>query len=410
MQITTLAKESRDVSSFRIPQFEIKIEGAGLPRNVLRDVIEVTYRDSVTELDSFELVLNNWDSAGRKFKYVGSETAADLEGNTEDSQRFKLFEPCGKQVEVKLGYMGAMRTMLTGTFTTIEPTFPSNSAPLLAIRGLNALHQLRRKPYTWSWEEKTDSEIAQNLATLTDEDTSKERFPLPIVIDDQAVQREPRLPYVAQQNQTDLDFLFHRALERGYVMYVLEAEPDRGLERRLYFGPSQAGEGVTRRNVLFELEWGRSLIEFRPTLTTANQVKSVTVNGWDRTKKEAIEVTVDLNDPELNRNQDLYRLLQSCDPREDIVVNEPVFTEDEARQRARAILSDRQKGMVQAKGKTVGLPDLRAGQLVNIAGVGARFGGTYFILETVHTFNDSGYITEFTCRRESDNNNGGANG
>ncbi len=408
MEALALVRESPLKGGFRVPQFEVKIEGAGLPRDVLRDVLQVTYRDNVAELDNFEMKVNNWDPRTRRFKYVGSETAADLEQNTPESQRFKLFEPCGKEIRVKMGYLGETQTMLTGSVTTMEPEFPSNGAPTLTVRGLNILHQLRRKPYTWSWENKTDSEIAENLATLRDKETSNKRFPLPIEIDSSAKAREPRLPYVAQQNQTDIDFLFSRARERGYVVFVLEADAERNKPRRLYFGPSQGGQNAALRNVMYELEWGRALVEFKPTLTTANQVKSVTVHGWNRATKEAIEVKVDLDDPELNRNQDLYRLIDACDPREDIVVNEPVFTEDQARRRARAILMERQKGMVQASATTVGLPDLRAGQLVNIVGLGARFSGTYFITDTTHTLGDSGYTTQFNCRREDAGSTGGA--
>jgi phage protein D len=160
--------------------------------------------------------------------------------------------------------------------------------------------------------------------------------------------------------------------------------------------------------VTFELEWGRSLIEFKPTLTTANQVRSVTVRGWDRNRKKAIEAKVDLDDPTMNQNRDMYRLLDACDPHEDIVVNEPVFTEDQARQRARALLQERQRNMVQASVTTVGLPDLRAGQLVDIVGLGARFSGTYFITDTTHTINDNGYTTQFNCRREDAGPGGGA--
>src|SRR5205807_7888664 len=101
--------------------------------------------------------------------------------------------------------------------------------------------------------------------------------------------------------------------------------------------------------------WGRALLEFKPTLTTANQVRSVTVRGWDRAAKKPIEEKVDLEDPELNRNRDLYRLLKRCDPHEDIVVNEPVFTKDHAKKRARALLQERQKVMVTAGATTVGL-------------------------------------------------------
>ena len=40
-----------------------------------------------------------------------------------------------------MGYLGDLRVMLKGTFTTMEPNFPQSGAPTLAVRGLNALHQ-----------------------------------------------------------------------------------------------------------------------------------------------------------------------------------------------------------------------------------------------------------------------------
>jgi phage protein D len=403
MEILSLVDESRETGGFYVPRFEVKIEGAGLPRDVLRDVLQLTYHDSVSELDGFEMVVTNWDAGTREFKYVGSEKPNDLTGDDARARRFKLFEPCNKQVSVRMGYRDGLRTMLTGTVTTMEPNFPSSGGPTLTVRGLNVLHELRRKPYTWAWENKTDSEIAQALATLTDDETHNKRFPLPVEIDSKAKNAEPRLPYIAQQNQTDIDFLFSRARERGYVMFIIEEQKLKNgtvRPRRLYFGPSHGGQGVVLRDVIYELEWGRALIEFKPTLTTANQVRSVTVRGWDRAAKKAIEEKVDLDDPELNRNKDLHHLLERCDPHEDVVVNEPMFTKEQAKARARALLQDRQKAMVTASGTTVGLPDMRAGQLVSIKGLGARFDGVYFITDTTHSIGDSGYTTQFNCRRE----------
>jgi len=60
------------------------------------------------------------------------------------------------------------------------------------------------------------------------------------------------------------------------------------------------------------------------------------------------------------------------------VVDEPVFTPAQARERATAILLDRHKEMVKASVTCVGLPDLRAGQRVRIEGVGARFSGGWW--------------------------------
>ena len=37
---------------------------------------------------------------------------------------------------------------------------------------------------------------------------------------------------------------------------------------------------------------------------------------------------------------------------------------------------------------------------MNIDGVGTRFSGRYFVTSTTHTIGDSGYTTQFECRRE----------
>ena len=58
--------------------------------------------------------------------------------------------------------------------------------------------------------------------------------------------------------------------------------------------------------------------------------------------------------------------------------------------------------MVTADVKVVGLPDLRAGQIVVITKLGARLSGKYFVTRTSHTIDDSGYITTFSCRREGE--------
>jgi phage protein D len=406
MAVVSLDRESRSERAFFSPRFLIKIEGVGLPRDIARDVVSVTYKDDVTSIDSFELTLNNWDAARTAHKYVGSETQADLDDATEASRLYKVFEPCDKSASVSMGYADKdelLRLMVVGNFTTLEPSWPSGGPPTLTVRGLNVLHQLRTKQYTEPWPNKSDSQIAEEIARKVDKETGKKRFPLPIVIDAKAKAREPVLDMVSQKNQYDIDFLFQRARERGYVLFVQEQDREvRGSKKRLYFGPSQ-GQGVPGlRDVTFELVWGRSLVDFKPTLTTANQVRSVTVKGWNRRTKVAIKEKADLDSGDVTCNRDLHRLLKQCDPRDEVVVDEPVFDQRQARRRAVAILEDRLKEIVKASGTTVGLPDLRAGRLVRIGGVGSRFSGTYFVTDTTHTIGDTGYTTKFNARREND--------
>jgi phage protein D len=405
MSVVTLDVESQSQGGFRVPQFELRIKGVGLPRDVLRDVIKITYKDNVKEIDSFEMTVNNWDPSTRQFKYVGSETAESLKQDTPQTRLHRLFEPCGKSADLRMGYGGNLTVMLTGNFTTMEPNFPSGGAPTLTVRGLNVLHKLRTKQFTYAWVDKTPSEIAENLATLHDPNDKKtKRFPLPIVTDPTAKGQEEKLHYTSETNQYDIDFLLNLARQHGYVVFVLEGDPTaKGVksQRRLYFGPSQGGQGAGLRAVTFQLDYGKSLVDFKPTLTTANQIKSVTVNGWDRKANKPIKETISIDDPKLKLNKDLHELItEKCDAREEEVVDEPVFTAGEAKQRARAILSDRAKEMVKAAGTSVGLPDLRAGQRVQIGGLGARFSGTYFITDTTHSIDDSGYLTRFNARRE----------
>ena len=403
MGVVSLAEESRQQGNFYVPQFEIRIKGVGLPRDVLRDVTQITYKDNIKEIDNFEITVNNWDTVTKTFKYVGAETADTVSRN----DLFRLFEPCNKEVEVWMGYLGDLRLMLKGTFTTMEPNFPSGGAPTLTVRGLNVLHQLRTKQYTYAWTKQTESQIAESLGTLPDPEDKKKkkkRFPLPVEIDPTVIRKEEQLEYVAQNNQYDIEFLLARARRIGYVVFIKEEEKKNGRvvkPRRLFFGPSDSDhQGL--RLVTFELKWGQSLIDFKPTLTTANQIRSVTVNGWNRSTRQPITGKASRDDKNLKGkvNDDLDKILKGCDAREEQVVDEPVFTKKQADERALAILLDRGKDLVKASGTCVGLPDLRAGQHVRIAGLGMRFSGEYFVTDTMHTINDSGYITKFTARRE----------
>ena len=395
-QTFTMTQESLDQGNFYVPQFEVRIEGVGLPRDVLRDVREVSYHDDINEVDGFQITVNNWDPDTRTYKYIGSETPASLNGSSEESVRQRLFDPCNKEVELWMGYPGKMQLMMKGIFTTLTPNFPSSGGPTLTVDALNLLHRFRGEKHTKVFDQnKTASQIAAQF-TLTNPATHTE---LHVVIDSTSQQQEPPLPYVLQDAQYDLTFLMALARKNGYVLLLREEIDDEQgnviTPAQLYFGPSN-GSGLRQATV--ELGWGKSLMEFKPTLTTANQIKSVTVHGWNRDTKSPISQTANLSD--LNLNQDLKDLLNTCDPHEDQVVSEPVFTDGQALARARDILANRFRDMVTCSATTVGVPDIRAGRNVIITGAGSRFNGNYFVTQTTHSIGESGYTTTFNARRE----------
>jgi len=393
--LPVLGEEARPENRhFYAPAFQVRIDGENLPKNVLRDVTELKYIDGLTEIDRFEITVNNWDPDKRKFKFIGSEPDNYMTGGDAETRLYRLFQPCEKTVEVKFGYADNLLTMMLGNFTMMEPHFPTSAAPTLTVTGLNVLHQLRRKKYTTAWTGRTPSWIARNIATLRD--GGKARFPLPIVVNGEAESAEPVLEYVSQTNQYDVDFLLNLARQHGYELVVQEADKDKGTPRRLYFGPGESA----RPPANYRLDWGRTLIEFQPSITSHNQVKSVTVNGWDRQAQRPIRETINFEDKELKKlNADLREFVQ-CDPREDLVVDRPVFTREQARDLARAILKDRASSIIKARGATIGLPELRAGTKIFIGELGARLSGQYLVTKTEHSLTDAGYVTHFEARRE----------
>ena len=389
MSLVDLVQLSADPAhaGFYAPHFELRIAGESAPESVIRDIVQITYKDNIKEIDSVDITLNNWDPDTNSYRYIGSETPKDLPGTGASNTLAALFEPRVARFEVRLGYVDALSLVSTVTITSMEPSFSTAGPASLQVRGLNELHQFRRKQHTDAWFGEKPSAIAKKVGAR--------RLPIKLETLDPPPEEQP-IPFIAQDNQHDIDFLLGLARKVNYDLSLVPATKTKPVH--LLFAPST--RIIPKQDI--RLDWRESLIDFKPRLTTANQVAKVTVQGWDRARKKPIKVTVDLKDKQAQRiNPDLHRLVDNADVREEIVVNEPVFTEADARQRARAILADRLKQMVTAEGSTVGLPELRAGSIVEIGGVGARLSGRYFVEETTHSLSDAGYVTKFKARRES---------
>ena len=360
---------------FYVPYFEVKLQGRPLGKDVVRDVLQVTYKDNIQEIDSFEITINNWDADKLDFKYSDED----------------LFDP-GKEVELWMGYYGKERLLLIikGEITSLRPTFPAAGQPALAISGLNVMHRLRTKQESHAYESMTDSEIARQIGG---------RLGVTVRTDPTAAANEERYRYLFQDNRYDIIFLMERARRIGYDLFVEEMGQDgQAGQSRLYFGPS-----INVRWVTYQLTYGRSLIEFQPDLTTANQVGKVTVRGWDAEKKEKIEKTVtrsDIRTRGVGAQGGQTNIENSFADREEVITDRPVHTPQEAQTLARETLERIAKDMVKGSGSTVGLPDLRAGSVMMIDGLGKRFSGRYFVTATTHTIGDGGYTTQFECRRE----------
>jgi uncharacterized protein len=369
---------------FYVPYFLVKVAGRVQEQDVVRDILSVTYKDNIKDLDSFEITINNWDAETRgiddRTGRIDKETRGFL-FKYSDSDRF---DP-GKALELSMGYYGkdAPRVMMTGQITALRPMFPAGGAPTLAVSGLNILHKLRTEPRSQAYENKTDTQVAREIARS-----------LGLEFKTMPVSGEEPYEYLLQDNQFDIIFLMERARRIGYAIYVDET----GAKPALVFARST---DVVRPT--YELRYGWSLIDFKPDLTTANQVAEVTVRAWDKLHKEKIEekaTRAEIKVKGVGEKGGQAAIEEAFKQRREIIATKPVESRAEAKTLALRTLEENAKDMVKATGSTVGLPDLRAGSVVMITGVGRRFSGRYFVTGTTHTIGDSGYTTQFECRRE----------
>jgi phage protein D len=250
---------------------------------------------------------------------------------------------------------------------------------------LNILHRLRDKQRSDSYIKKKDSEIAKKIA---------QRIKIGIEVGDNYNKTEKEIDFIFQNNKYDIIFLLERAKTIGYELYV---DPDK---EKLIFKPSTQGKKT------YKLDWNRSLLNFRPTLTTANQVSEVKVTGWDPKKKKQVVGTAkrkDLDTRALGVARDIKLIEKSLTQKIEIIADRPVNNKEQAKKLAKETLERMAKGMVKASGSTVGLPNLRAGTYLEIGELGDLFSGRYYVTETTHTISDSGYTTNFSARKEEEN-------
>ena len=377
---------------FYVPAYEIRLGGRSVPE--MSDVTSVTYTDSLTAIDSFDLTVSNWDPDTHSFKYS--------DGN--------LFRPWTR-VELGLGYYrygtDERRRMLTGEITTLTPSFPSGGGPTIGVRGLNLLHRFRLKQETKPFFEETDTAIAQFLISKIDGELRKQFPQMTIELDPSDVRHnrsiENEIPFLVCHNQYPIVFLMERARRIGYELTVRELPEGSEGTVILGYGPTSAIDRPT-----YILEWGVSLLSVQPTLRVADQVNKVTVRGWNPTSKKPIEKSVtrlELAGERVVHPRDLD--LQEPALAQEITVDRPVGSEQEAEQYAKQILRQRASELVVAKAKTIGLPDLRAGVKLQLRGLGDRFSGPlnhwfeYVVTDSTHSFGDGGYTTDFTARMEA---------
>lgn len=332
-----------------VSPISIKVEGAPISADMVGDLLEVSVDHTLHMPSMFTIRLHNHD-----MKWMEDSTLRE-----------------GKKVEISYGE-NPLKKLLLGKIAALEPDLNQES-PALVVRGYDLSHALYRGRKRRAFNNVKDSDLAKQLA--------REASLNPSDVDETPDVHE----YVYQNNQSNADFLLERARRVGYEMWV---EDD-----KLHFhAPRVAGSPV-------QVAWGSTLRSFRPRLSTSEQVNEVEVRGWNPKTKEQVvgRATRGQGAPQIGESQPGAEVAQQAwGEAKYAVVNQFVRSASEAEKIAQSLLDKIAASFVEADGACDGNADILAGKQVEVAGVGPRFNGKYYVTQATHQWTkDQGLKTHF---------------
>jgi len=355
MEFAALAEKYKN---FYAPNYQLLIDGKDILREHFIEITRVTFEDTLEGADSFSFSIND-------------------PGITWLDRDF--FEP-GKEVEIKMGYVDRLTTMIVGEITSLSPNFPTDGTPQLEVRGYDFSYQFTRGRGQRSFEKVRDSDIVASIA-------DKAKRKLETRID----QTETTYLHVVHDRRTDYDFI--RALaDRNFFEFFVR-------EKTLYFRQSNRKE-----REIVTLRYGASLLSFNPELNTANQPTEVTRRGWNIQTREEIVGRARRGSEEARergRRSGGDMIENQYGTVEERISDRPVSTQQEADTNARSTLNRMAEGLIRGSAECIGIPEIRAGENIRLEGLGKKFSRKYYVDRSRHTISSSGYSTNLNVKENT---------
>ena len=214
-----------------------------------------------------------------------------------------------------------------------------------------------------------------------------------------STRRAPPTSTSSQANCSDWDFLQGRAREVGFHLTV---ESGKLHFRKQPQASDAPGEGDFESQSELELVMGKELLEFRPRITSSEQVSEVEVRAWDAIKKQAMVATAAASAGNAKLTTDPIKLAGMFGAPRTVTVSEPLSSQAAVDTAAKALAERMGSAFAEANGVCRGSPKLRAGTPFSVAVVGSDFAGRYVASSTRHVFDRDGYRTEFTVSGQHD--------
>jgi phage protein D len=377
---------------FFAPSFRIKLDGQDTGREVIADVLEISFTDDLENIDSFEFVLNDWDIARQRPKFSSPwDESGQVLTLSEGGPPVPVFEP-GALVSLFMGYAeeGELPLIMEGEVVSLSPSFPASGAPTCRVRALDAFQRGLQKIHVEDNYSGTAKAIIEQLCREND-----------ITVQFSTIEEEG-----SEEEDVDIEGILYDEIQKraqGYGLSMMTIPAAEEGEKPTLF-LSKPAEDTSPP--VADFVWGRSLISFTPVLSAKGQVAEVVVR-WgdpDADGDGRIEVTKTWADVGLSPSAlgpagkaDIDTAVKGL---REIIKPDNIRTEEDGAKAALGHLQKMAETLITGNGSSIGLPTLRAGKTVTLAGLGARFDGTWRLTQTTHSIGNSGYTTTFAARKE----------
>lgn len=364
MELVTL---SNNYGHFYAPAYVVRLGRADLMRELMVPVSQVEIDMVLGAASRFTFTLT--DCYSHQYRAFKTDRGEDL----------LPILAFGAEVDICMGYgdLKSMPLLLSGMITEITTSFPEGGSPELAVSGFDHGFSLTVGKNSRTWTKARDSDAAHEIASFNNLDGTIETT-------------SEKHAQIEQNQESDWEFLKKLAERNHFELYVDE-------QRKLHFAkPNDKADAVVR------LLYGEGLLSFKPEANLAGQVARVEVYGWDRQQKKPIVGVATAGEESglsgTSAGQHLNSFVRDPEKKPTLRLRQPVFTQAEADQRAKAALSERAKQFLTGEGETIGLPDIRPDRNVELANLGSPFSKIYYIQQATHKIDANGYRTRFKVK------------
>lgn len=316
-----------------------------------------------TAIDSIQLVLSSEETAALSFEITN---VFNLTNHSIKNEMKDMFSP-GTIIKAALGYGSNLTTVFKGYVTEYRTIYRED--PVIHVTAVDfrkLLMENRREKYKYA--ENTYSKIFEQIIT--------NYSGLYDTLHVDAVEEKAEL----MQSSTDYQFIKDELCKWADRSFFVAGGD-------VYFKKKDES-----KSPFLELEWGKNLISFYSGKSYCNeQIRAYSSQGDKTGNMCSTDIKTDDDTPSLTSQTSVeeWELGGELDNR--ILQNWLERRAEEKRMR-----------MKTAGGSVVGMPELVPGRYIRIKGVDSSDAGVYLIREVRHSFDDSGFTTDFLAGDEND--------